>query len=179
MNCPQDDHVLEPVKIGPVTVERCSQCGGTWYEKDELRLLKDKEAHGDYRWLDFDLWKDVEKFRSAEQRQYACPKDGQQLVSVIYGDSSITVDVCSQCHGVWLDSQEYKAIVNYLDSEVNRQSAGDYIDDLREEFKEIFTGPESTSSEIKDFTKVMYLLQLRVAIDNPALVTFIRGLPGA
>ena len=41
--------------LGSVQVQRCPACNGAWYPRDHLRVLKDREAHGDYRWIDVDL----------------------------------------------------------------------------------------------------------------------------
>ena len=70
MKCPSCKKELsEKIKISDVEVERCSACGGLWFEKDELRLAKDKKApetrwvdieikDESINWLNFNLWKD-------------------------------------------------------------------------------------------------------------------------
>lgn len=107
MNCPKDGSPLESVEIGPMGVDRCPNCGGSWSGIEELRLLKDREAAGDYSWIDFDLWKDRDKFRAHRQQRYQCPRDGEPMTTVYYGDSSVTVDICGECKGAWLDKEEF------------------------------------------------------------------------
>jgi Zn-finger nucleic acid-binding protein len=63
MDCPKDRTPLEVVHFHFIPIHRCRKCEGTWYEKDQLRILKDKESHGDYCWMNLDLWRDVAKFR--------------------------------------------------------------------------------------------------------------------
>ncbi|HZP26181.1 MAG TPA: zf-TFIIB domain-containing protein, partial [Dehalococcoidia bacterium] len=74
MDCPKGHGRLKSATVESLRVNRCPACEGTWYDLDELRLLKDKEAHGNYNWIDFDLWKDAEKFRADRQRGYRCPR---------------------------------------------------------------------------------------------------------
>ena len=82
MECPKGDGALQRTTVGPVQVERCSVCGGSWHDIDELRILKDRESHGDYSWIDIDLWKDKEQFRAAQQERYKCPRDSRPLTTV-------------------------------------------------------------------------------------------------
>ncbi len=177
MDCPKGHGALETVPIGSIRVDRCARCGGTWYDVDELRLLKDKEASGDYRWSDFDLWKESDKFRSDKQERYVCPGDGNPMTTVHYGESPVAVDICSKCRGVWLDAHEYKRIVADLGGMADAQTTGDYLNDVRDEFKEIFTGPAGPITELKHLGRVLYLLQLRFVVEHPRLGTFLNSLP--
>ncbi|KKK93649.1 hypothetical protein LCGC14_2690750, partial [marine sediment metagenome] len=92
MECPKGHGSLNSVSVGSFQIDRCSECRGGWYDVNELRLLKDRESRGDYRWIDFDLWKDMDKFRAAEQERYSCPRDGRPMTTVRYGDSPVLVD---------------------------------------------------------------------------------------
>lgn len=177
MDCPKGHGQLKSVSVGSIRIDRCAECGGSWYDVYELRLLKDKEAHGDYRWIDFDLWKDTDQFRADKQQRYACPRDGHPMTTVRYGESPVLVDICSECAGVWLDDKEYERIVAYLQEMVDTQSAGDYLKDVRDEFLEIFVGPESPLSEMKDLGRVLYLLHLRLVIEHPRLAATLNALP--
>ncbi len=177
MDCPKSHGRLESVNLGSIRIDRCTQCAGSWHDRDELRLLKDKEAHGDYCWIDFDLWKHSDQFRADKQQRYACPRDGHPMTTVRYGESPVLVDICSDCHGVWLDRGEYDLIVAYLENIVNTSTVGDYLKDVREEFTEILTGPEGPITEMNDFARVLYLLQLRLVIERPSLRAFLNSLP--
>lgn len=39
-----------------------------------------------------------------------CPRDGGELIERAYGD--VRVDLCTQCHGVWLDAGELAQLVH-------------------------------------------------------------------
>jgi len=176
MDCPKGHGRLRSLVVASLRIDRCSECGGSWYDQDEVRLLKDKESQGDYCWIDFDLWKDIAKFRAARQQRYACPRDGRPLTTVYYGDSRISVDVCSECKGIWLDETEYDEIIAYLEKMVNTKSVGDYLRDVRDEFLEIFRGPEGALSEMKDLDRVLYLLELRFVVEQPGLTKILNAL---
>lgn len=177
MNCPKDDHVLRAVRIGDVRVDRCGECGGTWYDRNELRLLKDRESHQDYRWIDVDLWRDLHKFGARRATRYACPRDGTRLITVQYGDSGIHADLCERCGGIWLDEGEYARIIQRLEKSVEASSLDDYLKDVRDELREVIRGPEGPVSELRDLAKVVYLLELRFAIEHPAIRAFLEALP--
>src|SRR6266852_4107112 len=72
MDCPKDRRPLEVVHFHSIPIHRCLKCEGTWYQKDQLQILKDKEAHGDYCWINLDLWRDATNFRASTSR-YGCP----------------------------------------------------------------------------------------------------------
>ena len=177
MECPKCHKPLETLAGGGVRVESCTQCGGTWYDKDELRVLKDKESHGDYCWIDFDLWKDIGRFRARRQQRYSCPRDGLPMTTVHYGDTSIAVDICSECKGIWLDKGEYEEIVRYLEKVVDSSSVGDYVNDMREEFVRLLEAREAPWSVLKDLSKILYLLELRFVVNHPDLAAAASSLP--
>jgi Zn-finger nucleic acid-binding protein len=177
MDCPKCGKPFETVGLGGVRVERCAQCGGTWYDKNELRVLKDRESGGDYCWIDVDLWKDAGKFRARRQQRYSCPRDGQPMTTVHYGESSIAVDICSQCQGIWLNEGEYREIVRYLGDVVDSSTVGDYLQDMREEIVQLLEAHEGPLRAVKDLGKILYLLELRFAVDHPNLAAAAQALP--
>ena len=170
MDCPKCGVATEQVEIKSVKVDRCPECGGSWYDQDELRLLKDEESGGDYRWIDVDLWQDAEKVRVAETSVANCPKDGAPLAPVQYGEPEISVEVCPRCFGIWLDKGEYEKIIQHLEAKVDSETFTGYLADMEEEFVELFTGKEGFKSELADLGKVFYLLRLRFAVEHPKLV---------
>jgi Zn-finger nucleic acid-binding protein len=164
-------------RIGDVRVDVCPSCRGTWFDRDELRLLKDREERGAYRWLDVDLWKDRSRFGRSERARLRCPRDRKALVTLRYGESTVGVDVCDTCHGVWLGRDEFDEILEHLRSRVDSTTAAHYVKDLRAELREVLGGPEDPSSELADVAKVASLLQLRFIIEHPALLEALQRLP--
>lgn len=189
MNCPEckNKELSEKIKIGDVTIDRCPSCGGLWFESGELRLAKDKKIE-DAKWLDFelkdkklswfdfDLWKDKVKFRAAEDVKL-CPKCKTPLYKINYGDSDIEIDVCGICKGVWLDQGEFKKIIEYVKEKKDYEVLNNYTENLISEAGEIFTGPESVRSEIKDFLILTKLLKYKLATQYPTLVKLFSEMP--
>jgi Zn-finger nucleic acid-binding protein len=154
-----------------------------WCDSDEMRLLKDKEDGGDYRWIDVDLWKRADDMRAAEQSGQRCPKEGSVMTTVRYGDSDVTVDICPSCKGVWLDKGAYDRILEYLEHLVDSATVGDYLDDLKDEFVDVFRpGGEGPVAEIGDLGKVLHLLELRFRVEHRNLGDILerigRSIPG-
>jgi Zn-finger nucleic acid-binding protein len=183
MTCPRCGGRTRARTIKSLKVDRCPSCGGSWYDAAELRLLKDREKAGDYRWIDVDLWRERQRFRSGKQEHLVCPKDKREMTTVRYGTSRVRVDICSRCRGIWLDQAEYEKILKHLEKRVNTETLAEYVDDVREEFFEIFSGQESFRSEIGDFLKVLHLLELRFIVQHPNIAAHLRalvkGVPGA
>lgn len=176
MDCPNGHGPLREHTVGPVKLDACPTCGGSWHDVGELRVLKDRESSGDYRWIDVELWKDPQEFQTPEQRGLKCPKDGETLMTMRYGETNVHVDACPKCHGIWLEKEDYAEIIAELEERVNTESLRDYLSDLREEFLEVFMGPEGSASEMKDLDRVLYLMQLRFAAEHPGIATIMRRL---
>jgi Zn-finger nucleic acid-binding protein len=169
LRCPRDQTSLDPVAVGSIGIYRCSSCAGTWYPRDRLRMLKDRESHGDYRWIDVDLWKEAQHFRLESEQRYRCPRDGTALITVRYGEGNVAVNFCAECRGIWLDKGEYDVILAWLEKKVDSASIEDYLDDVREELVEVFTSGEGPVEELKDLGKVLYLLELRFLLEHPRI----------
>ena len=176
MKCVIDHSELQEAIVGPVRIDVCGTCGGTWYDVDELRVLKDRESVGDYRWIDVDLWRDPEQFQVPDQRGLTCPDCDYEMTTLRYGETKVTIDACGRCRGIWLDKSEYEEIIAELETRVNTQTLREYMGDLRKEFLEVFAGPESVISELKDLDRVLYLMELRFAAENPGLTAILRSL---
>jgi Zn-finger nucleic acid-binding protein len=176
MRCPIDGSELRTEIFGPVKIDFCGLCEGTWYHVDELRVLKDRASVGDYCWIDVDLWKDPAQFLVSEQRQLPCPACKHELTTLRYGATSVEIDACGKCRGIWLDKDEYDEVIAELEKRVNAETLREYLDDLKEEFLEVFAGPEGTVSELKDLDRVLYLMQLRFAAEHPGLAAVLRAL---
>ena len=175
MKCPICNIYLGKSVLANVEIDYCSRCYGLWFEEGELENAKD-EKDRDLRWLDIDLWKDPVRFTISPQKKM-CPKDRMPLYEVQYGDSNIKVDLCSLCHGVWLDRGEFKNIVVYLREKAEHRVLYHYAKDLFEEAWEIFSGPEMLREEILDFLTILKLLMYKFAAQYGTLSKMIISLP--
>jgi Zn-finger nucleic acid-binding protein len=146
------------------------KCLGTWFDAGEMRVLKDREKGGDYKWIDIDLWRDRAKFRAGRQEGLKCPKDGQSMITVRYGRSPVRVEICAICQGVWLDQGENAKVLAYLEKKVNTETVGDYLHELGDEFIDLITLREGVRAELADIARVLHLLELRFRAEHPELV---------
>lgn len=174
MKCPNNHELTQEIKIGNVKVDRCSACEGLWFNYDELRQAKD--VQDDYaKWFDVDLWNDEKNFKPTKSSKL-CPEDKLPLYTIDYGDSGIKIDACKTCKGVWLDKNEFKNILDFIQKGSAYDLIHNYTKSLLEEGAEIFTGPESLKSEISDFLMVVKLLQFKV-FASPSLSNILTNLP--
>jgi len=175
MNCPSCNKNLEKAIFFSVEINYCPRCLGSWFEQDELRLAKD-EKDKDLIWLDIDLWKDKEKLDIYRDKKL-CPACQLPLYTVGYGDSRIHVETCSVCRGIWLDRGEFKEIIEYLKENGDYQILNNYLETLTEEFKEIFTGPESFREEVLDFLAFSKIFNYKFLTQHPNISKIISNLP--
>jgi Zn-finger nucleic acid-binding protein len=168
MKCPDCGNEFKAFDLKGITVQECVKCKGKWFERDQLRLAKDRQDDA-LRWLDFDPFgKDAEKLSVAAEGK-TCPKCVKPMAALTYRQSRIVIDKCRICEGVWLDPGELVKIIRYLEKVVLTESAKSYAKDTFKQFIEIFTGKEGIISEVKDFLAVFYLMELRIATEHPSL----------
>jgi len=169
MKCPDCHKELKPIDCKGIQIDECVKCKGRWFDRDELRKAKDRQDN-DLRWLDFDPFgKDAEKLSVASEGKI-CPKCSVKMSSLKYMDSKVVIDKCLNCKGVWLNPKEFDKVIRFLEDKVSTETAKEYVKDTFKQFIEIFTGPEGVISEVKDFLAILYLLELRIAVENPLLV---------
>ena len=177
MKCPNcKSENLTRADYKDIQLDYCPVCYGVWFDKDELRQVKDKEDEF-LRWIDFDPWEDETKFK-IDKSSRICPDCGMPFYTVKYDDLPIELDLCNVCHGIWLDKGEFDKIIKYLEERVSHETLAEYFEDIGEEFVEVFTGPEKISSEIADLVMVMKLLEYRLLAKIPAIAKVIARLPG-
>ncbi len=176
MKCPKcNSDLLEEIKINGIKADRCKHCGGIWFDRDELGIVRDQRDEN-LSWLDFDLWEDEKKL-SSSGKSIDCPRDGKPLFKIKYGDTGIMVDVCLDCKGVWLDKDELDKIVSALKEKVNSETMPEYLNDLGGEVKELVTHPDHAAVELKHIMIVMKLLEYRFFAQHPKIAELISVLP--
>lgn len=165
--CPKCMIELKTKEIGKTTVDECQKCKGIWFDEDELRKVKDF-TDSDLNWLDFEIWKHEDRFKLKES-SVKCPNCKINTKAIDYGETSIEIDYCTSCKGVWLDKGEFKKIIDAIEKELLGKSFSEYFSTTIQEAKEIFSGPESFISEWKDFLTVFRMMQYRMLVENPKL----------
>lgn len=138
-------------------------------------MAKD-DADQDLKWLDFNIWENLKDFKVTKGKKL-CPTDQLPLYEVNYGKSEIKVDVCTVCHGIWLDRGGFRKIMDYLKQEGDYEVLNKFSKSLIEEFWEIFVGPESIKEESADFLTLLKLLNYKFATQHPFILKLISDLP--
>lgn len=173
MKCPRDGKTLDEITVGRFGVDRCEDCGGMWFDRDELEKVKD-ERDENLSWLDFDLWSDEEKLK-AGGTFVDCPRDGSPLYQIRYGTSEVMADVCPKCHGVWLDRDELDKLIADLRERINTETLPEYLNDLEMEFKNMFF--EHSREDARNIAIITKLISYRILAQHPRLTQLISALP--
>ena len=175
MDCPKCNQQLTQIKINGAEVNRCDSCGGIWFDKDELKLIRD-ERDKNLSWLDFDLWNNKDNL-SASGKSINCPRDGKPLFKVKCGNTDVTVDVCLECRGIWLDKNELDKIILELKEKINAETMPEYINDLSAEIGKLVTHQGKIWIEAKHIVIIMKLIEYRFMSQHPDLAKIISKLP--
>ena len=100
MNCPKCLSQLEQQKYRGIEIEKCANCGGMWFDYDELDELEDQSFSAD------DLKGSL--FHRVENTEMACPHCGTFLKTFQYRFHNLKLEYCENQHGFWLDAGEEK-----------------------------------------------------------------------
>lgn len=84
--------------------DRCETCLGMWLDKGELARTTSSDH-------DFP---DPIQAKSGPKTDLSCPKCTHGLHEVAFGKSSVIVEVCGGCEGLWLDSRELVKVQEVL-----------------------------------------------------------------
>jgi len=175
MICPNGHKALERTLFHNVEVDHCPECLGIWFDKTELIQAKNDEDK-QLNWLDFDIWRDKGKFKvyALEKR---CPVCRIPFAQVTYDDSSVKIDFCKMCQGIWLDRGEFKQIMVYLKKKSDYEVLHHYTKNLAVQLWEVFAGPEKFREELADFFMLLKLLNYKFMVQHPVIEKMIETLP--
>lgn len=108
LNC--EDVEMDRMRLGKdLVLDRCSECGGLWFDFTELIELKELGSF---------YIKHLEKGehkRGEENRIRECPRCGLVLQPSMLGkDQTIRAERCPGCKGIWLDNGELSKLTGSL-----------------------------------------------------------------
>ena len=104
--CPKcDDQTLGEYWTQTQMIDRCANCGGQYYDHEELDSIIDMVKILQQIKLDEP---DIETLDEISRSRYGCPEDGKKMERKDYG--GVTVDICQKCGGIWLDKGEIIAL---------------------------------------------------------------------
>ena len=175
--CPGCGKPLDEYAVFSMRFEGCPACKGIWLFKDELRRLKNKVEHGSMRWLNDEI-NNIEK-TSAVATKRVCPKcKNVKMVSAIFGNSSLVIDWCPQCHGMWLDQDEFDSVTGYLKHELYNMHSKEMEKKALDEVKLLWSGgAESRYEELLDVRATISALINATIFEHPTLARLCMGAP--
>jgi uncharacterized protein len=104
MKCPKCQGSMEAVEFQGIEVDRCSACGGLWFdlmEHEELKRLDGAEA--------VDVGDAVKARLNDTKAQVQCPRDGTRMIPMVdLNQPHIWFESCPVCHGTYFDAGEFK-----------------------------------------------------------------------
>jgi len=167
--CPACGQHLDRYSVFSMEFEGCPKCHGMWLVKDELRRLKNRTAEGRLHWLNDEI-DNIEKAAVIPTARSCVKCDGRKLLSVVFGKSSVVIDWCPQCHGMWLDRGEFDSIVEYLNAEATKATPKDVEREIGKDLKKIWSGgPESRFAEGADIAAAVSAFINATIFEHPAL----------
>ena len=111
-------HYLDPVQYNTVEIDTCRHCGGIWFDRGEL-LRACRHDDPNIPMTD-EILASLGPHTGGASRP--CPRCGGALFEYEHAPgSSVHIDVCGRCYGVWLDAGELAVIQK--DQQVSRATA--------------------------------------------------------
>ena len=102
IQCPKCGHGMEEITYGQVTIDRCTNCQGLWFDTGEAEQLK-KQWMGDA--LDLGSAEEGKKWDAVED--IACPRCGTDMEKTSDPDQPhIWYEMCKE-HGMFMDAGEF------------------------------------------------------------------------
>lgn len=104
--CPKCGGSLRSVVYEGVEINRCVNCGGLWFDSQEVEQLREIEGSESLDIGDPRLGNQFDR----SGKKIECPRcQGQQMIRMLDIDEySIWYEKCPLCRGIWLDAGEFK-----------------------------------------------------------------------
>jgi Zn-finger nucleic acid-binding protein len=102
--------VLTAIAVGPVTLDVCQGgCGGLWFDAHELEQVNQTASADTPPHAEVD--RNPDRRVDAKRRRFCTRCPDTPLERKLFSLSSgVIMDLCPQCHGIWLDYGELETI---------------------------------------------------------------------
>ena len=104
MTCPKCQGTMRPVTFAGIEIDRCSSCGGLWFdilEHEDLKKIEGSER--------IDTAKAPTGLTHDTQKVVHCPRDGAQLIPMVdRTQPHIWFESCPVCYGAYFDAGEFR-----------------------------------------------------------------------
>ncbi len=177
MQCPRCNLNLRTMKMGPVAIDECAQCGGIWFDQGELDQVIGT-TDPDLRWLDIDFWKANSDFASAPDSM-GCPKCSRYYLTRLEDRATQTsVALCGNCNGIWLDVDQLRGIIRAIARCADRMDSADYLKESLHQASDMIDAAAEkpvSISDWRDLKAVLRMLKYRIYSEHPKLVSMLVG----
>lgn len=104
--CPKCKTEMAREMIGAIEVDKCVNCGGIWFDTNELKMVLDI-----YNTSRIDKNENLLSLENNTKRIINCPVDGSQMVAFENLKSDrVSYESCPACSGTYLDSGELEEL---------------------------------------------------------------------
>jgi len=101
LQCPKCQHAMQEVTLEGITIDRCSNCHGLWFDEDEAHRLKDIEGAAD-----LDTGDPAVGAKYDSRADINCPRCGKQMEQTADPKQKhIWYEICHD-HGMFMDAGE-------------------------------------------------------------------------
>ena len=105
MNCPKCEAAMEQVSVADYTIDRCTGCGGLWFDLREHEHIA-TESKADVARVD--IGDPARGRQNDERRDVSCPACHVKMLKMsVHGQPHIHYESCPVCHGAYFDAGEF------------------------------------------------------------------------
>lgn len=104
LRCPKCQSTMAPVTVVDIEVDRCTSCGGLWFDLLEAEDLKDS---GKAEQLD--TGNPATGDRYDQVGLIHCPVDGEPMIRMVdKAQPELWLESCPVCYGTFFDAGEFR-----------------------------------------------------------------------
>jgi Zn-finger nucleic acid-binding protein len=116
MNCPKCQADMEAVEVEGITVNRCVDCKGMWFDRLEHEKLKKVKGGSKIDIGDKKAGREQDKIKDVQ-----CPRCNVKMVNMVDPQQThISFEACSTCGGVYFDAGEFRDFAHYTVADIVR-----------------------------------------------------------
>jgi len=102
--CPKCRAAMDPVTVAGIEVDRCTGCGGLWFDMLEHEDLKDAAGIES-----LDIGDSAVGERYDQVGLVRCPVDGQPMIRMVdKAQPTLWLESCPHCYGTFFDAGEFR-----------------------------------------------------------------------
>lgn len=109
IECPKCVKPLTPRTLETVPVDQCAKCHGIWFDEKELQavLTRSHDLRGGLR--------TGQTNPGLNQKPGVCPRDRKAMLRAFSAAAEkVVLDMCPECHGLWLDGGELDKLIRAM-----------------------------------------------------------------